>query len=181
MRSRALKQYSTVSKILHWLIAFAVLGMLCVGFFLDDIPEQYQATAYMLHKSTGLTILMLMIIRFIWIHASGKPPLPATTKLWERVLTRIVQYSFYVLLIMMPLSGWIMSVAAGRIPVYFGLFKVPFPGIEENKSLAEFMVSSHVTIAWIIIAFIVLHVAGALKHHFINRDDVLRSMWPRSK
>ena len=78
----------------------------------------------------------------------------------------------------MPLSGWIMSVAADKIPRYFGLFSVPFPGIAPNKSLADTMSESHEIIAWIIIGFIVLHVAGALKHHFIDKDHVLKSMLP---
>ena len=75
--------YSPMLKTLHWIIALAVLIMLIVGVLLDSVPEQYKATAYMMHKSTGLTILVLMIIRFIWIHVSGRPPLPSTLKPWE--------------------------------------------------------------------------------------------------
>lgn len=170
--------YSPISKALHWIIAFAVLVMLTVGFSLDNIPEQFSSTAYMLHRSTGLTILMLMIFRFIWVHASGKPALPSTVRTWERILSRFVEYGFYVLLIIMPLSGWIMSVAEERVPSYFGFFKVPFPGVGPNKSLGEFMAQSHGVIALILIAFITLHVAGALKHHFIDKDKVLKTMLP---
>lgn len=178
MTSKVASGYSPLSKLFHWVIALAVIGMLTMGFFLDDIPEQFQGTAYMLHKSTGITILFLMILRFIWIHAVGKPPLPVSIKPWEKILSRFVQYSFYALLVIMPLSGWIMSVAADKIPNYFGLFKAPLPGIEPNKSLAEFMAESHEIIAWILIAFITLHVLGALKHHFIDKDKVLKRMLP---
>ena len=173
--------YSPLSKLLHWLIAVVVIGMLSVGFFMDDMPEQFKSTIYMLHKSMGLTILVLMILRFFWIKASGKPHLPGSIRPWEKILSCIVQYSFYVLLIIMPLSGWIMSVADDRVPSYFSLFKVPFPGISVNKSLAEFMVDSHKMIAWILIGFIMLHVAGALKHHFIDKDNVLKRMLPGTK
>lgn len=78
----------------------------------------------------------------------------------------------------MPLSGWIMSVAANRIPSYFTLFKVPFPGVVPNEAVAELMEQVHNTIAWIIIVLLVIHTAGAIKHHFIDKDDVLRRMLP---
>lgn len=178
MEAKTASEYSTLSKLFHWIIALAVIIMLIAGFFLDEIPEQFQGVAYMLHKSTAITILFLMILRFIWIHAKGKPALPASVKSWEKILSRSVQYGFYVLLIVMPLSGWIMSVAADRIPNYFGLFKAPLPWIEPNKSLAKLMAESHEIIAWILIAFITLHVLGALKHHFIDKDNVLKRMLP---
>lgn len=168
-----------MTKLSHWVIAFAVIGMLCVGFLLPSIPEQYKGTAYMMHKSIGITILFLMILRFIWVHAVGKPALPSGMKLWEKLLARFVQYGFYLLLVLMPLSGWIMSVADNRIPSYFGLFKAPLPWVGTNKSLADLMFECHEYIAWILIAFITLHILGALKHHFIDRDDVLKSMWSK--
>ncbi|RUR15893.1 cytochrome b [Legionella sp. km535] len=181
MESKSDSGYSATSKWFHWGIALIVIGMLFMGFFLDEIPEQYQGSAYMLHKSTGITVLFLMLIRFIWVHAKGKPPLPESVKSWEKVLSRFVQYSFYVLLIIMPMSGWIMSVAADRIPTYFGLFKMPLPWITPDKSLAEFMNESHEVIAWILIVFICLHVLGALKHHFIDKNNILKRMLPGQK
>ncbi len=152
--------------------------MLCVGFLLDSIPEQYQGTAYMMHKSTGITILFLMILRFIILHATSRPVLPASIKLWERILSRFVQYGFYVLLLLMPMSGWIMSVASQHVPSYFGLFNMPLPWVSPDKTLAKFMNESHTVIAWILIGFIFLHIMGALKHHFIDKDNVLRKMLP---
>lgn len=169
--------YPFSSKLFHWVLAVLVIGMLCVGFFMDDFPKQYKAVVFLMHKSLGISILFLMIIRFIWVHAKGKPALPTTMKLWEKFLSRIVQYGFYILLVIMPLSGWIMSVAADKIPVYFGLFKLPLPWIGVNKALAKLMAEWHETIAWILIVLIILHILGALKHHYIDKDNVLRSMW----
>lgn len=180
-RSELVTHYSSGSRFFHWLIALLVLGMLAVGFFLDEIPDQFAATAYMVHKSLGLSILLLVILRIIWLIKSGRPPLPENVPLWEKLLSRLVQYSMYLFLILMPLSGWIMSVAADRTPSYFGFFNVPFPGVTPDKSLSDLMFEFHETIAWILIVLIVLHVAGALKHHFIDRDDVLRKMLPGSK
>ncbi len=170
--------YSKGSRVLHWLIAFVVIGMLAVSFFLDDFPEQYVDLAFTLHKSLGITVFFLMLVRVVWISIAGRPELPYDTPKWEHFLSRFVQYSFYILLIVMPLSGWVMSVAANEIPYYFGLFHFSLPGIEPDKNLAAFMNKTHKTIAWIIIGLLVLHVAGAIKHHFINKDDVLRRMLP---
>lgn len=175
---RQVVNYSSGSKLIHWFVALIVICMLAGSFFLDDLPEQYQSSAYMLHKSFGLTVLFLMIIRLFWIAYSGKPALPASVPVWQKFLSRLVQYSLYFFVILMPISGWIMSVAANRIPSYFTLFSVPFPGIGPNEELADFMVQVHNTIAWIIIVLLVLHVAGAFKHHFIDKDEVLRRMLP---
>ena len=169
--------YSKGSKVLHWLIAIIVIAMLSFSFFLGDLPGKYQASAYMMHKSFGLTVLFLVIARFFWILHSGKPALPVSVPTWEKPLSRLVQYAVYVLLVSMPICGWVMSVAENRVPSYFGLFRMPLP-ISENKALSNFMDQSHVTIAWILIALIILHVAGALKHHFINKDNVLKRMLP---
>lgn len=171
------KRYSTGSKLLHWVIAIIVITMLSLSFFLDDVPDEYKSTAFMMHKSFGLTVLILMIIRFVWILHKGKPSLPISIPLWEKILSHLVQYSFYILLIAMPICGWIMSVAGGRVPTFFGLFYLPLP-IAENKPLSKLMLQCHQIIAWILIVLIILHVAGAIKHHFIDKDKVLRRMLP---
>lgn len=174
-KNRVVSTYSSGSKFFHWLIAVIVISMLSGSFFLNDLPEQYQSIAYLYHKSFGLTVLFLMCARFLWIQYTGKPNLPRTVKQWEKILSRLVQYSFYILLICMPLSGWVLSVAENRVPSYFGLFQMPLP-IAANKALSKLMDQSHKTIAWILIALLVLHIAGALKHHFFDKDDVLKKM-----
>ncbi len=171
--------YSSGTKFFHWFVAFIVIGMLAVSFFLDDLSAQYKPLAYLLHKSFGLTVLFTMIVRLIWISYTGKPELPTTIPLWEKRLSRFVQYSLYLFVILLPLCGWIMSVAADRPPYYFGLFHLSFPGISPNKELASLMLQAHRTIAWVVIGLLILHVAGALKHHFIDKDSVLLSMLPK--
>lgn len=172
--------YSKGAKVFHWLIAAIVIGMLAGSFFLGNVPERYQPSAYMIHKSLGLTVLFLIVAGFFWIKYTGKPVLPHNIPTWQKLLARTVQYSLYVLLVCMPLSGWIMSVAGGRIPTYFGLFSMPLP-IKASKALSQLMNQSHKTIAWILITLVVLHISGALKHHFINKNNVLREMLPRPK
>ncbi|QBR84068.1 cytochrome b [Legionella israelensis] len=170
--------YSPMSKLFHWLIAFIVIMMLSFSFFLDSVPEKYRSFAFMIHKSFGITVLFLMLFRFVWVHISGKPPLPDNIPDWQRFMSRFVQYSLYLLLILMPLSGWIMSVAANKPPSYFGLFILPFPGIGSDKALAKWMNQTHEILAWVIITFVALHVIAALKHHFIDKNNVLRRMLP---
>ena len=175
--SKDVLSYSAGSKFFHWLIAIIVISMLSISFFLDDLPKLYQSLAFMIHKSFGLTVLFLMLVRLLWIQYHGKPKLPKTVAVWQKVLSRIVQYSLYVLLIAMALCGWIMSVAAERTPSLFGLFNMPLP-IEPNEALATWMDEAHKTIAWILIVIIGLHIAGAIKHHFIDKDNVLKRMLP---
>lgn len=170
--------YSRTQKLFHWVIAIVVIAMLALSFFLDDVPEIYKSQAFLIHKSLGLSILFLMILRFLLLMVQGRPALPSRMQAWEFVLSRIVQYGFYVLLIAMPIFGWIMSVAAGRTPTFFGLFALPLP-IEPNKALSKLMFQYHQKIAYILIALIILHILGALKHHFIDKDNVLNHMLPR--
>jgi cytochrome b561 len=181
MRCAGVCNYSSMMKFLHWLIGLTVIAMLLMGFFLDDIPKAYKGTAYMLHKSTGITLLILMLIRLVVVFIQGKPQFPASMSSWEKSLSTTVQFCFYVFLILMPLSGWIMSVAADKIPSYFNLFQLTLPGIPQDKALAKFMNQSHEVMAWILSALVILHILGALKHHYIDKDDVLRSMLPGKK
>jgi len=170
--------YSQGFKYLHWLVALLVFGMLFVGFLLGYLPSAIKPTAYMLHKSVGLTLLGLMLLRLIWVVCLKKPALPEAMPRWEYLLARFVQHSLYLFLFAMPLSGWLMATASNKIPVYFGWLRVPFPGILPDKALAHWMSEAHYFIAYILLGLIALHTVGALKHRFIDKDDVLNSMMP---
>lgn len=176
MRNLIMTSYSKGSKWLHWLVSIPVIFMLSFSFFLGDIPKEYQPTAYMIHKSVGLTILFLMLARLFWIVHTGKPALPKSVAKWERVLSVLTQYSLYFFLFMQTFCGWIMSVANNRTPTFFGLFEVPFYGIPISKPLAHTLENIHTINAWILLALITLHLAGALKHLFIDKDKVFNRM-----
>ncbi|KTC93726.1 MULTISPECIES: cytochrome b [Legionella] len=168
--------YSGGFKFLHWLIALVVILMLVGSYFLEDLPAQYRGTAFMLHKSVGISVLFLMLFRLVWVWRKGKPSLPVSVPLWQRILSRTVQYALYFFLIAMPLCGWIMAVASNKAPYFFGLFQLGLPGIEPNQALSHLMKETHNTIAWVIIVLIALHIAGAIKHHFIDKDKVVQRM-----
>ena len=178
MTKKQITGYSAGAKFFHWFIALITILMLSASYFLTNLPDQYLGSAFMLHKSFGITVLFLMLIRLFWIGVSGKPALPARLPSWQKYLSRFVQYALYLTVILMPLSGWIMSTAANKIPYFFGLFHFSLPGIEPNKHLSALMKQTHNTLAWIIIALLVLHIAGAIKHHFIDKDNVLDRMLP---
>ena len=168
-----MKNYSFRSQIMHAVIAITVLGLMAIGMTFKFLP----GAAYFWHKSFGLLVLLLMIFRIAFIFKDGRPDLPKKLAHWEKKLARKVQYSFYFLLVLMPLSGWIMSSASGHTPSFFGLFDLPFPGIEKNKAVESFFVWSHYYLAWIIGVMIVLHLSGNIKHYFIDKDKVIQTMW----
>jgi len=129
------------------------------------------------HKSIGLTILGLAVIRLAWRSLNPSPPLPGDLKPHERLLARFSHAALYVLIIALPLTGWIMSSARGFPISWFNLVQLPdFVG--KSKVLYGAMVVTHATLAIGLIAVLALHVAAALRHHFVLRDDTLRRMLP---
>lgn len=168
--------YGAVSRGLHWLIALLVIIMLCIGFFMGDFPKAYKPTVYMLHKSTGLLILGLMFLRVLWTLTNKIPDLPTSIPKWQAVLAKLAHVSLYILLLAMPISGLLMSVASNRLPSFYGLFTVTVPGVPQSKPLASFMNSSHEIIAWILLSFVVIHILAVLRHVFIQKDGLLNRM-----
>ena len=170
-------RYSLRSQLMHALVAFMVIGLMLVGVFLEDFPSSIQGNMYMLHKSFGLVVLVLMFLRISFILFDGRPRLPENTPLYERVLSKSVQYALYVLLIAMPLSGWIMSVAGGYIPVLFDIWTLDLPFVPKSQVIAEQYEALHYYFAWGILALLILHVLGNIKHYFYNKDKVVQTMW----
>jgi cytochrome b561 len=172
------KEYGSISKLLHWLVAMLVIGLLLVGFYLDEISRIYSISAYSLHKTTGIAVMVITFIRAIWMLMNPKPALPESTNKLQRALSNGTHYLFYVLLFIMPISGWIMSCAYGHPPSFFGLFSLSLPFVAKDLAIASFAKSVHAVTAWLIISLLFIHIAAALKHHFINRDGVLSRMLP---
>src|SRR5688572_25213447 len=170
--------WGAVHKTLHWLIALAVVGLLVVGWIMDEMPNSPdKIKVYALHKSFGLTVLALMTVRLAWRWINPRPALPSTMKGWERSLARIVHGGIYAALLAMPLSGWLFNSAADFPLQWFGRFTIP-PLARPDRDLKRLAEDVHWALSWVIVSLVVLHVAGALKHHFVDRDDVLRRMLP---
>lgn len=172
--------YGSVSKFLHWLIALSVIAMLLAGMSFSYLPKsEFRHTLVYIHKSAGITILGLMIIRLLWRWINTTPALPQKTARWEHSATHIVQYLFYITVIAIPVTGVVMSVAGGHPLPFWWIANVPLPFIPANTGLSHTMYTWHGYLAWTIAGLIVIHTLAALKHHFVNKDDVLKRMMPK--
>ena len=177
MRSSA-SEWGSVHKLLHWLVALAVVGLVIVGWIMDELPNSPdKIRIYALHKSFGLTVLVLVVLRLAWRWSNPRPALPPTMPPWERRLAAVVHTGLYLVLLAMPLSGWLFNSAANFPLRWFGLFRVPALG-GPDPDLKLLAADVHLALSWLLVGLFTLHVAGALKHHFVDRDDVLRRMLP---
>jgi cytochrome b561 len=176
--------YNAVAKFLHWVIALAIVGMLALGWIMTSMPNAPSKFAlFQWHKSIGITILLLSLFRLIWRLMHKAPPLPVTMPDWEKFAAQATHFLFYVLMIGMPLTGWIM-VSASPIPtILYGVVPWPnlpvLPDLENKRAIGHFFGGAHGFAAYILAALLVLHIGAAWKHHLFNRDDVLLRMAPR--
>lgn len=189
-------RYTAVAIVLHWAIAAAIAGNVLLGWWMSraiEWPEtQARAiAAFQLHKSLGLTILVLSLLRLGWRLFHTPPPLPAAMPGWERFAAKATHWAFYGLMVALPLSGWLYVSTQWRGPaplnvptLWFGLFEVPHLfGLNETarelrQALAGATFGAHFWLAWGMAGLLLMHVAAALKHHFVNRDEVLANMLP---
>jgi cytochrome b561 len=171
-------RWGVLSQLFHWLIVALIVLQVTLASLADDLPPGVKKLGLLArHKSVGITILMLVILRLLWRSLNLTPLLPPTLKPYERLLARLTHAALYVLLFAMPLSGWMMSSARGFPVSWFGFFTLP-DLVPRNKSLYAAFLTTHEVLAWVLAAVVTLHVAAALKHHFLLRDDVLRRMLP---
>jgi cytochrome b561 len=171
-------KYGLLASSLHWIMAALVIGTLGIGLILEDLGKTPDALKiYALHKSLGVTVLALVVFRGVWRHISKPPASLVTHKNWEKKLAKIAHIVLYFCMIAMPLSGWIMSSAKGYSVSFFGLFDLP-NFVPKDKGLSDTAKEIHEIVSNVLIGAIALHAAGALKHHFIDRDETLRRMLP---
>ncbi|MBI3678613.1 MAG: cytochrome b [Proteobacteria bacterium] len=184
-------RYGTVSMTFHWLIAALVLTNVGLGLSFDNFPRGSETLleVVLVHKSIGLTVLVLSVLRLLWRLMHKAPPLPADMNPALKVLGRASHVLLYFLIIALPLTGWgIVSASSLGVPThYFGLFDWPnlqyFANLprEQRAPYRELFDNTHVLLAWTAIGLIVLHISAALYHQFVRRDDVLRRMLPVSR
>ncbi|WBT38479.1 cytochrome b [Hyphomicrobium sp. DMF-1] len=168
--------YGLVSRLIHWLMAIAIFAMFGLGLWMVDLDyySPYYHTAPSIHKGVGILLLIALAVRFGWRLANVKPSDEGFTD-FEKTASRVVHRGFYPLLLALMVSGYLISTADGRPIDVFGLFSVPSPG--ENKGLEDTAGVVHAYLAYFTIALAAAHAAGALKHHFVDRDRTLSRMW----
>lgn len=170
--------WGSLAKLFHWSIATLVIGNLSLGLWMVELDASAQKMrSYGLHKSIGISVLGLMLLRLLWRALDQRPPPPPGMSPLARRVSRILHGGFYVLLLALPLSGWLYNSAANFPLRWFGLINLPRLSAADPvlKQLAH---TAHLVLAFVVIAAVLLHVSAALKHHLLDRDQVLRRMLP---
>jgi cytochrome b561 len=172
--------YSRVAIILHWLIGIAIIANLIGGLLHDLPPREMRGVIMGLHKATGITILVLSVARLLWRLTHRPPLLAATIKAWEKGIAHATHWIFYLLIILVPVSGWVMvSAAEKRRPLtWFGVFDIPYLPVAQDRIAAAGAGNAHELLAFVMIGLLVLHIGAALKHHYLDRDNTLARMLP---
>lgn len=177
--NKSAENFHPVSKLIHWTTAIIIIGLLSVGFYMTSLeasPAKFEIFA--LHKSFGILVLVLGLARIVWHIFCRKPRSLPTHNPWEKFLSHAAHGFLYFAIIAIPLSGWIMS-SAGDFPnVFFGLFEMP-DLVAKNEEIFRSSREAHEILAVVLILVLGMHILGAFKHHFIDRDETLERMTKR--
>jgi cytochrome b561 len=172
--------YPASSKLLHWLVAICVLTTAPVAIAMTRVSQgPTQDMLFNFHKSLGVLILLLMTLRLINRLAVGAPIADPGIEPWQKTVSAAVHTSFYVLLVAMPIVGYVANSAYGAPTPFFGLFELP-PIVDKNEAISTPLFTIHRWVGWLLIMLVLIHVSAALYHHFIRRDNVLQRMLPRA-
>jgi cytochrome b561 len=173
-------RYSTPSRALHWISAILIIALVAVGLWMTGLADEdpSRRTVYNLHKSIGVLTLILLIARLLWLRLAPAPALPAAFSAKEKRLITGLQTLLYGLMLLVPFSGYLMSTAKGYPVPFFGLFNLPAL-IGKSETVAGFAHAMHELSGYLILAIVLVHAAGAIKHRLGDRDgptDVLARM-----
>ena len=176
----SVRRYDRVAVALHWLVAIGVFVMIGLGWYMTDIPKGTPQRAFFfnLHKSIGVTLGLIVLVRVVWRWNHTPPPLPAGTASWVVNASKLSHGLLYALLVLMPVAGFTASNFSKYGVTYFGLFKIG-PLFAENKVLYELFQGIHHAASEVLVIVICIHIAGALKHLLIDKDGVFFRMLPR--
>jgi len=176
-----MEKFSFTTRLLHWAIAAFLLIQIPLAWYMTDLPLGPDKFAkYALHKSFGMVLFSLAVARLIWAIIGKRPQLPPDTKPFEKILAKATQGLLYLVVIVMPISGWVMSSAANVPVTVFGILALPNL-VEPNEKLMESMQNVHEIQSIVLLSLVALHFLAGLKHHFVDRDNVLHSMLPLVK
>ncbi len=172
------QRYTTVAIIFHWLVALMIIGAFTMGWVMTDMSlSPTKLKYYSWHKWAGVTILLIATLRLLWRLTHPAPAYPASMPAWQKRGASVLHGLLYVLMFAVPLSGYFYTLASGYPVVWFGLFELPVL-IEKNDALKPLFGAMHFYLNLTLAAAVLMHVAAALKHQFIDRDGVLKRMLP---
>ena len=172
------QNYTSTAKALHWLMAALLFGLLALGFYMSDLPlSPNKLKFYSWHKWAGVTAFLLLAFRLLWRITHRPPALPDSMPKLMQFAAHAGHLALYGLMIAIPISGWLMSSAKGFQTVYFGILPIP-DLLDKNKELGNLLAIVHESLNFLFIAVLAGHIGAALKHHFIDKDDILTRMLP---
>lgn len=172
------RRYSIVAMVLHWAIAIAVIANWRIAETAEHAPEAQAREIMGSHMSLGVTILVLVLLRLAWRLVHRPPPLAAHLKPWERALAKTTHILFYVLLIAMPLAGWVAMSSFGFGVNVWGLFELPALPVPNSPERGEAIIDAHAIAGTALLVLIAIHILGSLKHTLIDKDGNLFRMLP---
>ena len=173
--------YTRTAKSLHWLMALMIFGLLALGFYMTDLPlSPEKLQYYSWHKWAGVTVFALVWLRLAWRITHRPPALPDSLSAPMQWAAHAGHFLLYALMIAIPLNGWLMSSAKGYQTVWFGVLPLP-DLLGKDKQLGDMLAELHGALNGLMMLIVVIHALAALKHHFIDRDDVLKRMLPSRK
>ena len=171
-------RYTATAIGLHWLMFLLIAWGFSIGLSMVDLPLSPAKLKYFSwHKWIGVTVFLLAVVRIAWRLTHPAPPLPATMPLWQRKARHLSHLLLYALIVVVPLSGWVYSSAAGVPTVYLGVLQLP-DLLAPDKALAAQLKFVHYLLNTTLAAIVFVHGAAALKHQFIDKDGLLARMWP---
>ena len=170
--------YTTTAKLFHWGMALVFAGLIALGFVMTDMPlspEKLQYYAW--HKWAGVSVFVLVWLRLVWRVLNPPPAYPSTMSPLVKGVAHLGHAALYGLMIVIPVSGWLMSSAKGVPTVWFGVLPLP-DLLEKDKELGHLLREVHEALNFVLLFLLAGHVAAALKHHWIDKDDILKRMLP---
>ena len=171
------ERWGGVTQWLHWLMAIGIIGSGALGWYMEELPRgMAKINAYALHKSIGMTVLALLALRVAWRLYDRRPreePMPR----WQRRAAHAIHALMYLLMLTIPLSGWLYNSARGYPLQWFKWFNLPAL-VEKNAALGDFADQAHEVLSWILAGVLIAHAGASLVHHWFERDNTLLRMLP---
>lgn len=177
--------WGSIAKAFHWIVALLILANLVLGYWADGLPRSPEKLqAFYWHKTIGLTVLWLVVLRLLWRLSSRIPMLPTAMPGWQRLAAHLSHFLLYVAMFAMPISGWVVHAAADSSLVLYGLFEVPdivTATGSRAEAIGDAAAATHYYLFLTLCVLIAIHVLGALKHHLVDGDHVMKRMAPFSR
>ena len=169
-------RYGQPAIILHWALAILIAGMVGLGWYMMSIEDEPNSGWYFdLHKSVGIVVFVLVLLRILWRSKHRPAALPTSLPTWQVKVSSVTQWSLYASMVLMPLTGFIGASYSKKGVIFFGL-KVP-AWVIPNHDISEQFFSVHSALAWVLVALVALHAAAGLKHLLVDKDGVFERMW----